>query len=374
MKRFTGLWVTVGLGLLVACSSGASDDNSLGEQGSSGSAASGGAEAPNASGGAPEENGGGSSESGGSSNEGGSAQASGGAGHALPGQPLLTEMRSFIFGHSLLLHVTDQPGTADETTVPHWISLFATDAGYSYAADGQYGFLPQHAQLPPQPQWGFERVPGSWALDAGQSFADADFNNVLITAGNFIQYQPPNVPYDGDNPNNHTPLGETLKIIDWLEEQEPGINIYIYENWPDMAPTIGSFPPNAGELAAYYSYTLGEFHQWWLDYEDGLKSARPDTNLRMLPVGPILAHVLTRAPFNEIPTTTLYEDDAPHGRPSLYFIAALVTYMGTYGVPPTDSFIPPASIHSALRDNLSELYDVVRAQLALFEETRGDGQ
>ena len=95
--------------------------------------------------------------------------------------------------------------------------------------------------LPPVAQWGFDQVPGAWDSDF-ETFAEADFNSVLITAANFVQYKKAHEPYDGDA-SYTSPLASTLEITDWLTDQEPGIDIYIYENWPDMAPYISSFPP-----------------------------------------------------------------------------------------------------------------------------------
>jgi len=278
-------------------------------------------------------------------------------------------MRSFIFGHSLLNHATSLPETPNETTVPHWMAAFAEDSGYTYRADGQYGFLPQHSQLPPNPQWGFEEVEGVWNTDSGQSFADAQFNNVLLTAGNFVQYQPATAAYDGDNPEGNTPLSETLKIVDWVQLQDPNIDIYIYENWPDMASFLQSFPPTSEELSNYYDFTQGDFHAWWLAYQDEVQAARPAANVRMIPVGPIMMALLSGT-LGEIPTTELYEDDAPHGRPTLYFLAALITYMGTYGAAPQLA-APPSSIHSEVSAHFEETVAFIWSELNAFEYEDG---
>lgn len=143
------------------------------------------------------------------------------------------EIRNFIFGHSLIDHRPPAiPTPSNETTVPHWIYLLAEAAGHKYSAGGQYGFLPQHADLPPFSQWGYDIVPGVWESDT-ESFSDADITTSLITAANFAQWQGPEEEYYPPG-SGDSPLSTTIAIADWLAEQEEGITIYVYENWPDM--------------------------------------------------------------------------------------------------------------------------------------------
>ncbi len=280
-----------------------------------------------------------------------------------PATPIATRLRTYIFGHSLILHATD----STETTVPHWMNELAEAAGYSYRFSGQYGFLPQHANLPPYPQWGFEHIPSIWDDDSGLSFADVNFDSVMITAANFVQYQGPTVPYDGDNPGNSTPISATLDIIDWVRAQEPGIRIYIYENWQDM---MVDFPPTDEQLASYHTETVnaseGGFHRWWLDYHDALTQARPDADIKMIPIGPIISRLLTKSPLDAIEVTDLYEDNAPHGRPTIYFLASLVSYMAMYGEKPPLSFTVPDSIHPLVRGHYQAIVDDIWLQLESF--------
>lgn len=286
--------------------------------------------------------------------------------------PLQTSLRTYIFGHSLIVH--DPPAIAtpcNETTVPHWVHLLAESAGYDYAVSGQYGFLPQHDNLPPVSQWGFDIVAPAWESDA-QSFSEADFNSILLTAGNFIQYQAANVPYDGDNPDNTTPLGATITIFDWIEQQEPGAAIYIYENWPDMAGFIDSFPPTDEEFDEYNNYTNGGFHDWWLDYHEMVRTQRPDLQVKMIPVGPILAKLLTDTELASIPLSELYEDDAPHGRASLYFLAGMITYMAMYGVEAPATFEVPDIVHETIRMNYGLVIDTIWQELEDFNDAEGN--
>ena len=56
-----------------------------------------------------------------------------------------SDIKSFMFGHSLMDHRPPLvPTPSNETTIAHWIYLLSQEAGNTYAATGQYGFLPQH--------------------------------------------------------------------------------------------------------------------------------------------------------------------------------------------------------------------------------------
>ncbi len=47
-----------------------------------------------------------------------------------------TDIRMYIFGHSLIDHSTG----SDETTVPYWLNEIVQSSTHSYAVGGQYGF------------------------------------------------------------------------------------------------------------------------------------------------------------------------------------------------------------------------------------------
>ncbi len=279
--------------------------------------------------------------------------------------------RMFIFGHSLLDHRPPAiPTPSDETTVPHWFHLLTEHDNNYFEIAGQYGFLPQHANLPPFAQWGYDIVPGAWESDT-EDFSEADFNQILITAGNFMQWQGPDEPYPGEG--GMTPISATEEIVDWLEVQEDSLGIYIYENWPDMAPYISgeSFPPSEMEFENYNDYTTGEFHDWWLEYQDSLLLSRPDINVRMIPVGPIMAQLFRDTILTEIPILDLYEDNAPHGRPTVYFVASLITYMAVHNeIAAMDYDVPPI-VNSIVEDNYEALVNYIWNELNDFNDDSG---
>jgi hypothetical protein len=280
----------------------------------------------------------------------------------------------FIFGNSLIVHEPPAiPTPSDETTVPHWLHFLVEETSNSIAVSGQYGFLQQHDDLPPFSQWGFDSVTPAWDSDT-EAFSEANFDTVLITAGNFIQDQPSNLAYYNDP--NTTPVSATVSIIDWVNTQNSEMVTYIYENWPDMAGFIAgqSFPPSASEFENYNAYTQGDFNNWWLEYQDFLVAERPNETIKMIPVGPIISKLLSEVPFNQIAITDLYEDNAPHGRPTIYFLAAMITYSAIYQNPVPSNFVPPATINTTVASNYSYIADFIWDELIDFNFSSGDSR
>ncbi|MEL6717595.1 MAG: T9SS type A sorting domain-containing protein [Bacteroidota bacterium] len=279
-------------------------------------------------------------------------------------------IRTFVFGHSLINHEWEvtPPTPSQETSVPHWFYLLAEEAGHEYALSGQYGFLPQHANLPPIAQWGFDIVPWAWDSE-NEPFSAADFTNILLTPANFIQWQAPDLDYPTDP---ITPIEATSKVFDWCTQQEEGLQFYIYENWPDMAPYLSNnFPPSRNEWLDYNEYLNGEFHDWFVAYHDAVIANHPDACVSMIPVGLIISKLLLKAPFDQIPIEALYEDDAPHGRPTIYFLAALITYMAMYEEPAPSTYQLNNFIHPIIIENYSTAVEFIWEELNAFVDEEG---
>ncbi len=287
------------------------------------------------------------------------------------GEPLTSNLRTFFFGHSLISHLEQVNVTpSDETSIPHWMYLMSQEAGYTYQATGQFGFLTSHRDFPPEANMLFDLMPGVWDSDT-QTFSDGNFNSIVLTPANFIQSQPATINYANED---YSPVDATIEIFNWVLEQEPGMTIYIYEGWPDMAPFIQSFPPSETELQDFHNYTAGVFHQWWLDYQDEVIRLRPDLDVRMIPAGPILERLLTETQLNQLAVTEIYEDDAPHGRATLYFLSSMVTYMSMYGVETPSSYEAPPIIHPLINENYASIVSIIWEELEEFNHTDGSSR
>jgi hypothetical protein len=259
--------------------------------------------------------------------------------------------KMYIFGHSLIKHDHHENayGT-DVTSVPYWMALMAQRGGLDYSVSGKYGFLRNHLDYV-LAQWGFHSrsVKIAWNDDDGMSFSQVGFDTIMITPANFIQYQAPSEKYYD---SNDTPISATLDIIDWSLQRAPNATIYIYENWPDMGDP---FPPSASKLASYHQKTAGEVHRWWNEYYDALVRARPNADIKMIPVGSIIARLLSSPPLTSITLDDLYEDSAPHGRPNIYFLAAMITYSATFKQQVPADYQPEQPVHTLIQQNYGQL-------------------
>ena len=267
----------------------------------------------------------------------------------------VSEIRSYFFGHSLMYHTATDYPNKNHLAMPYWVGQLAGANGQTLLATGE--FRTANYQLPPQASWVFDGVDPGW----GGDFASSDYDTVVYTEQNFVQDVPPDTVYfDGSG----DPIGSVLRVLDYARTQEPGINFYIYQSWPDGEiimpnydpPNGGNVMPTAQQVATYYEMALGVDHAWWLELQDEVSAIR--SNVKMVPLGFILCRLLTEMPdLAAIPFEDLYEDNAPHGRPTIYFLAGMIQYAAMYQQRPPAGFAVPAVINSAVDDN----YDAIAA-------------
>lgn len=255
-----------------------------------------------------------------------------------------------VFGNSLVHHLSDDPAT----NVPYWLARLAQAGGRDLALTGQWGFLRDFAAQGVAPNWSFDGV------TARRGAADT----VLVTPANFIQYQAPDRPFEGDNPTNASPVSVTLDVIDRATADWPDARIVIYEGWPDMGGFTRGFPPSGRNLRRWHGYALGDYHDWFRDYVAALQAARPGVDITLLPVSSVLSGLQTGL-LAEMPVEALYSDDAPHGTATQYFLAALVAYTALYEAVAPDSFEPPETLHPLVRDAYPRLAEEVAQALGL---------
>lgn len=263
----------------------------------------------------------------------------------------------YVFGNSLVHHLSE---TSDHTNVPHWLNQMAKADDKALALDGQWGFLRNFADgLPPSANWGFPGVKGAWSPGQG-AFGDAQFDAVLVTPANFIQYQLPDAPYDGDNPTGESPFGAALRLLDWVKGQHGGTRLFIYEGWSAMDEIAPSFPPGPQAIAQYHAINQGAYHQWYLDLINSIETARPGIEVELIPVASVLSGLFAKGGvLDGIPVQDLYQDNSPHGTPTLYLLAAMVTYAYLYDAPPPEAFQPPAVLHPELVSQYSQVADAI---------------
>lgn len=278
--------------------------------------------------------------------------------------PPTTNIRQYIFGHSLINH--SGVGEANDlTNILIWIQELADTASNTHAFSMQFGQGATHvANLPPVSQLGVLNVNSAW--NSG-TFDQANFNTVMFTPANFRQDFAANAP----NANwSDITTETTATLFDWTAANTSNnLKFIIYENWADMGSfTTANFTstfPTSGELTTYWNHVQTTWHSWWTDYQDVMLATRSDLDIKMIPVGAILGKLLLGT-LSSVTPQALYEDSAPHGRPSLYFLAGLITYMGTYGVIAPNNYVVPITVDPIIAANYSAIITEIWNELLAF--------
>lgn len=103
-------------------------------------------------------------------------------------------------------------------------------------------------------------------------------------------------------------------------------------------------------------------------------AARPSANVKMIPVGPIMGKLLSETALSAIPVDDLYEDSAPHGRPTLYFLASLIVYSAIYNEQPPADYQAPSVVNERVAANFSDIRDVIWSELLRFKDDAGNSR
>jgi len=291
----------------------------------------------------------------------------------------VNDVQMYTFAHSLIDHRPPAiPTPSDETTILHWINDIAQDAGKSFATTGQFGQLNNHVDdLPPNSNLGYDQVSGSWD-ETINSFGDSGINTILITAANFIQYEPPTNP-DPSDPLGRTVIELTETIFDWVENEKPNLKYYIYSNWPemDLQNAFPPTPPQLTEINEFHDITIGDvgpFNEWWIDYQNQMLITRPDLNTRLIPVGEIVSKILRDVIPSQIMFEELYEDSAPHGRANVYFLAGMITYMAIFEENIPTTYMPDDIISPEIRNELTVISNFIWDQLLNYNLPDGSSR
>jgi hypothetical protein len=249
------------------------------------------------------------------------------------------EKTVYVFGNSLFHHLSD----TDETAVPHWLHQLSVSAGHKFALNGQWGFLRDFANNPPpEPNWSFKKVRSVWKSET-YSFATLGFDTVIINPANFIQYQAPTALYEGDNPTKDSPASAAKKLFNWVDKTRKGITFFVYEGWAELAPFSSHFPPNKASFVKFQKYNQDAYHDWYMSFVKGLTTN--SRKVRLIPVASVIGRLITDTELRDLKAADLYSDADPHGTPTTYLLAGMITYAALYNEAPPASFKPPNSIH-----------------------------
>jgi hypothetical protein len=273
----------------------------------------------------------------------------------------IDSVRQFTFNHSLWEHSSNV-----NSVTGYWVGALANASGTSYAWSGQFGQLSYHA-LPPTPQLGSSNTLPLWddtnqnAANYVENFADVELDNFIIMPDNFGQ----------TNATVHPQyLADAYRVIDYVANTHPAAPIIIYQHWPELRNA--SYPPTAQQISDYYQFQLGDYHDWFINYQNAIIQGRESATIRMIPVGSILADIFTNANLqaSQMSWQDLYFDNDPHGTQNLYFLAGLIVYQALFGQQVVATYVPPAEIDSRIRNQFTELNQFVWQRLRYYQDNQ----
>jgi hypothetical protein len=265
----------------------------------------------------------------------------------LTGNPLFGQTKNisqFIHGNSLVKWYAEdsvphpQPST-DLLSTPYWVAHMARLRGHRYQVAGEYGILYTHSTQDLGNNWTFDTM-DYIGFEPGDTYSDLGITSVMFIVENWVQYNwfenqqgHPNQAFPWHSNLSFTDMA--LRIVDRARSQINPVTLYIYENWQPLNPdgTQYPFPLSPTVLNQYYTHAQGRIHQWWTQLQDEIHSVRPQANVKMIPAGSLLGKLRTQTVLRNLKQEDLYYDGAPHGTPTLYFLAALIHYMVIYQEP-----------------------------------------
>lgn len=289
-----------------------------------------------------------------------------------------TTTSTYYFAHSLIWH---QKTAGNQANIPYWLAEMERAAGDICLTSGKHapGQLGASA-LPPTQNWSFYYVYENHnsAMKPDDVYSAGIHDNVVLTYMNW------EIIYDwGGSIGNRIP--ETIpkatdsiaRIFNWLNTNDPGVNLYLYECWPkiewryimdgqDWNLTTGN-PPNATQWAKYLAYALGNSNNFWKDLQDNLINKAKIPNVKLIPSSMICAKLWRQGGLlSDFAVTSIFEDLGPHGKPNSYFLAAMVVYAAQHKKAPTKPFNSHAQIDQRILDRFSDISAFIMEELAAF--------
>ena len=301
-------------------------------------------------------------------------------GNLLLGQ---TTTSTYYFAHSLIWH---QKNNSNQANIPFWLAELEKAAGDVCLSSGK--FAPGQmgaAALPPTQTWAFyyaNENHGS-AMKPNDTYKTNAHDNVVLTYMNW------EIVYDyGSNIGSRIPAtnpkatDSIARIFRWINTNDPGRNLYLYECWPkiewryimdsqDWNLTTGN-PPNTSQWAKYINYSLGNSNNFWRELQDSLISKSKIQNVKLIPSSMICAKLWqTGGLLADLAVTSIFEDIGPHGKPSSYFLAAMVVYAAQHKKAPTKPFNSHAQIDQRILDRFSQISNFIMSELTAFNFPNG---
>ena len=273
-----------------------------------------------------------------------------------------TEVAQYYYLNSLVDHVTG--AWTSSTRLPNWMARLAASAGNIYSVDGEFGFIDGWS-LPPDASIGYEDASSS-PLVGGTWTGAANINRLSFVPDNFEGVTGDPDALNGIATVNSYQDGIILLIDAWESNAPNPARVYgVYSGWPDMGPYGDPDTISPSSLLAWQTWALGGYQDWMELLVSRLQGERPALDIRLSDINRVLMLTYQNTVVSTIAAGDLFEDNAPHGRSSWYFLASLIEYMEAYGEQPPAGYAPEAGfdVHPTITSNYAAIVDYMWTQL-----------
>jgi hypothetical protein len=282
-----------------------------------------------------------------------------------PGTPTGGKTRD-VYAFLNSLHNHDAGAGDANTSTGNWVrrmALQAPNGGNTYTLGWQFGFaapggwttLPRSGQQ--------EVAPNVYINDAGNPAwtGATNIEVVELVPDNFFgPLTAPNQP----NVEGWTYTTRFLFHIDNWEANAPNPNrVYaVHGGWPLLSGNYGSVAGQTTQQRAnYIAHALGPYQSWLDSLTSLLQAARPSLNIVQYGINRASMLAWRDTVVNTIPIATLFEDNAPHGRSTMYFLNAVANYIELFNEKPPANFVfqPSWNVSSVVTSNYQAIVDYI---------------
>lgn len=259
------------------------------------------------------------------------------------------------------LHNHDAGAGDLNTSTANWLHRLAVAApggGNVYTCGWQFGFA--NGWVTPPAAQGQEVAPSPHM--SGASWTGGSLIEV-------VEFVPDNFSGPTFDPNVTNDLGfayqpRLLELIDaWQANAPHGIpadRVYaVYAGWPDMGTYGDPATISPAQITAYINWGLGGYQTWMELLVSRLQTARPGLNIRLHNVNRAVLLTWRDTVVSTIPAGQLFEDNAPHGRSTWYFLAAVADYIELFDEKPPAGFAFDGgwNVHATVTANYQTIVD-----------------
>ncbi len=264
------------------------------------------------------------------------------------------------------LHNHDAGAGDANTSTGNWVrrmALQAPNGGNTYTLGWQFGFaapggwttLPRSSQQ--------EVAPNVYINDPGNPSWNGATNieTVELVPDNFFG---PLVAPDQPNVEGWVYTTRFLFHIDNWQANAPNPNrVYaVHGGWPLLSGNFGTVSSQSpAQRAAYIAHALGPYQAWLDSLTSLLQAARPSLNIRQFGVNRASMLALRDTVLGTLTTAELFEDNAPHGRSTMYFVNAIANYIELFNEKPPANFAFQGSwnVHPTVTNNYQAIVDYI---------------